>query len=184
MEEEFQVLNVPFEGRTDRTIEYIQLIKNLWENHPSTFKGNYYSFSDVTFYPKPKQKKLPIWMGGNSDHVIERALEHADGWQPIWFSTNELRDKISFLHKIAGEKSINIDDFDISLRNRIQLTAHRGTDDRPPSALIGSKEEIFEKILSYGDLRIKEVVLDFITPNKNETIETMQILSEELIPNL
>ena len=59
-----------------------------------------------------------------------------------------------------------------------------GADNHPPSALIGSKEEIFEKILSYGDLRIKEVVLDFITPNKNETIETMQILSEELIPNL
>jgi hypothetical protein len=50
--------------------------------------------------------------------------------------------------------------------------------------LIGEKNEVYDKILSYRRLDIKEVVLDFITPDKDEIIETLEILGSELIPEL
>ena len=37
---------------------------------------------------------------------------------------------------------------------------------------------------AYKKLDIKEVVLDFITPDKDEILETMDTLSNELIPKL
>tara|TARA_B100000029_G_scaffold515749_1_gene624391 strand:- start:21455 stop:22333 length:879 start_codon:yes stop_codon:yes gene_type:complete len=182
MEEEFRILNVPFEERTSRTLEYIELIKTLWNSHPSTFKGKFYSFEDVSFYPKPKQKKLPIWMGGTSDEVIKRSVEFTDGWQPIWFTPQELKQKINFLEEHADSKGLSIDNFDISIRNRILITDKK--EDNPNNFIIGQKEEVFNHILAYKDLGISEVVLDFLSPEFDETIKTMEILSKELLPNL
>jgi len=182
MEEEFKILNVPFEQRLPRTLEYIKLIKELWNNHPSSFKGEYYSFENVSFYPKPKQKKLPIWMGGTSDEVIKRAVEFADGWQPIWFTPDQLKEKMNFVNEYAATKNINVDSFDISLRNRILISDKK--EDNPNNFIIGQKNEVFDHILAYKDLGISEVVLDFLSPEIDETMKTMEILSKELIPNL
>lgn len=56
--------------------------------------------------------------------------------------------------------------------------------DNPETALIGTKNEVFDKIKAYKNLKIKEVVLDFISPSSEEIIETMEIIGKELIPEL
>jgi ABC-type uncharacterized transport system substrate-binding protein len=114
-------------------------------------------------------------MGSNSDKVIDRVLELVDGWQPIWFNPDELRDKISYLKKSAEEKGINIVNYNISLRNRIQFTTDNNSN-HPSTALIESKDKVFQTIPSYKNLDIKEIVLDFVTPDKDEILETMATL--------
>ena len=97
MKEEFDILGVPYEGRRPKTEEFIKILKNLWSENPDPFEGEFYTFKNVSFQPKPLQDKLQIWMGGNADGAIQRAVEYADGWQPIWFSPEELQNKILFL---------------------------------------------------------------------------------------
>ena len=185
MKEEFDVLNISYDGRIDKTVEYIKVLKSLWEDDPTDFKGNFYSFNDVSFQPKPIQKHLPVWMGGNHEKAIQRSIDYADGWQPIWFSSDELEIKMQYLKQYAEEKERNLDNFSISLRNRIRITQKSDKNsEHPPTALIGEKNEVYDKILSYRRLDIKEVVLDFITPDKEEIIETLEILGNELIPEL
>ena len=186
MKEEFDILGVPYEGRIPKTEEFIKILKNLWSENPDPFEGEFYTFKNVSFQPKPLQDKLQIWMGGNADGAIQRAVEYADGWQPIWFSPEELQNKILFLEKYADEKKVNINReiYNISLRNRILITTDKDNGDNPDTALIGQKNEVFDKILAYRDLRIKEVVLDFISPNIDEILETMEIVGKELIPEL
>tara|TARA_A100001234_G_scaffold199132_1_gene190293 strand:+ start:724 stop:1614 length:891 start_codon:yes stop_codon:yes gene_type:complete len=186
MKEEFDILGVPYEGRIPKTEEFIKILKNLWSENPDPFEGEFYTFKNVSFQPKPLQDKLQIWMGGNADGAIQRAVEYADGWQPIWFSPEELQNKILFLEKYADEKKVNINReiYNISLRNRILITGDKENGNNPDTALIGQKNEVFDKILAYRDLRIKEVVLDFISPNIDEILETMEIVGKELIPEL
>ena len=185
MKEEFNVLNISYDGRIDKTVEYIKVLKSLWEDDPTDFKGNFYSFNDVSFQPKPIQKHLPVWMGGNHEKAIQRSIDYADGWQPIWFSSDELEIKMKYLKQYAEEKERNLDNFSISLRNRIRITQKSDKNsEHPPTALIGEKNEVYDKILSYRRLDIKEVVLDFITPDKEEIIETLEMLGNELIPEL
>ncbi len=185
MKEEFDVLNISYDGRIDKTVEYIKVLKSLWEDDPTDFKGNFYSFNDVSFQPKPIQKHLPVWMGGNHEKAIQRSIDYADGWQPIWFSSDELEIKMKYLNQYAEEKERNLDNFSISLRNRIRITQKSDKNsEHPPTALIGEKNEVYDKILSYRRLDIKEVVLDFITPDKEEIIETLEMLGNELIPEL
>ena len=185
MKEEFDVLNISYDGRIDKTVEYIKVLKSLWEDDPTDFKGNFYSFNDVSFQPKPIQKHLPVWMGGNHEKAIQRSIDYADGWQPIWFSSDELEIIMKILNQYAEEKERNLDNFSISLRNRIRITQKSDKNsEHPPTALIGEKNEVYDKILSYRRLDIKEVVLDFITPDKEEIIETLEMLGNELIPEL
>ena len=186
MKEEFDILGVPYEGRIPKTEEFIKILKNLWSENPDPFEGEFYTFKNVSFQPKPMQDKLQIWMGGNADGAIQRAVDYADGWQPIWFSPEELNNKILFLEKYADEKKVNINReiYNISLRNRILFTSDKDNGNNPDTALIGQKNEVFDKILAYKDLRIKEVVLDFISPNIDEILETMEIVGNELIPEL
>ena len=186
MKEEFDILGVPYEGRIPKTEEFIKILKNLWSENPDPFEGEFYTFKNVSFQPKPMQDKLQIWMGGNADGAIQRAVDYADGWQPIWFSPQELKNKILFLEKYADEKKVNINReiYNISLRNRILFTSDKDNGNNPDTALIGQKNEVFDKILAYKDLRIKEVVLDFISPNIDEILETMEIVGNELIPEL
>ena len=121
-------------------------------------------------------------MGGTSDEVIKRAVEFADGWQPIWFTPDQLKEKMNFVNEYAATKNINVDAFDISLRNRILISDKK--EDNPNNFIIGQKNEVFDHILAYKDLGISEVVLDFLSPEIDETMKTMEILSNELIPNL
>ena len=184
MKEEFDALGIPYEGRIDKTKEFITIMKKLWNDELGSFSGEYYSFENVSFQPKPIQDKLEIWMGGNADAAIERAIDFADGWQPIWFSPDELKNKINYLEEYASKKGIEINNYNISLRNRILLTDSKDNGNNPNTALIGEKDEVFEKILAYKNLKIKEVVLDFISPNIEEILETMETVGKELIPEL
>ena len=66
--DEFQALGVPSHQRGRRTDEYLLLMVALWTEDPTSFRGRFFSFTDVRFQPKPLQKPHPpIWVGGRSE---------------------------------------------------------------------------------------------------------------------
>ena len=74
LEEEFDILRLPFHERGAMTEEYTQAIIELWTKENPEFEGKYVSFKDVAFEPKCVQKPhLPIWFGGDADPVLKRA---------------------------------------------------------------------------------------------------------------
>ncbi|MET0660774.1 MAG: LLM class F420-dependent oxidoreductase [Steroidobacteraceae bacterium] len=81
LKEEFDVFNIPFTRRGKLTDEYIRLLRALFEGAES-FTGVEYSFAGLDFEPKPLQKPLPIWVGGNSGPAIRRAALLGHGWYP------------------------------------------------------------------------------------------------------
>ena len=54
----------------------------LFKERVASFDGKYYKFKDVELFPKPLQKKLPIYVGGNNENNIRRTVKWADGWLP------------------------------------------------------------------------------------------------------
>ena len=81
-EKEFRFLNQDFKHRGQIFDEYLQIVKALWSGETS-FRGTYFQFEDVAFKPLPFQKKIPIWIAGNSTHAFRRALKYGDGWHPV-----------------------------------------------------------------------------------------------------
>jgi len=98
LEEEFDLLGVPFHERGAMADEYIAAIIKLWTSENPEFEGKYVSFKDIAFEPKPVQKPhIPIWFGGEAKPVLRRVARHAQGWWPFLTKPADIPDRIDFI---------------------------------------------------------------------------------------
>ena len=82
--EEFEAIGTdPFAERGAVTDEYLLACRELWTNENPRFDGKYVKFSDIFFEPRPVQKRVPIWVGGESGPALRRTAKLGDGWYPI-----------------------------------------------------------------------------------------------------
>lgn len=82
LEEEFNVLGVPFRERGRRTDEYIAVLRALWTQGPASYDGEFFSFTDCWSRPAPDQGSVPIVIGGHSEAAARRAGRLGDGFFP------------------------------------------------------------------------------------------------------
>jgi len=84
LEGEFKALGAIFAGRGAVMDEAIDLMKQVWTGQSVSFQGAYFQADGNTVLPVPLQKPHPpIWVGGNSERAIRRAVETCDGWSPF-----------------------------------------------------------------------------------------------------
>jgi alkanesulfonate monooxygenase SsuD/methylene tetrahydromethanopterin reductase-like flavin-dependent oxidoreductase (luciferase family) len=80
----------------------------LWSESDPVFHGKYVQFDGIAFEPKPLQQPVPVWVGGNSDAAIRRALKYAAGWRPSTVVLETLapyREKIARFAEELGRKT-------------------------------------------------------------------------------
>jgi probable F420-dependent oxidoreductase len=78
---EAAAVGVDYATRGRRADEAIDVLRALWAGDATgtSFKGEFYSFENVTSYPKPLQM-LPIHIGGSSAAAARRAGRRGDGY--------------------------------------------------------------------------------------------------------
>ena len=79
---EFEALGENFKNRSKRVEEQIAVMRELWTKELVTFEGQWHRIIDAGINPLPRRRPIPIWMGGESEVVLERAARLADGWMP------------------------------------------------------------------------------------------------------
>lgn len=100
---EYEILGVPFDKRGRLADEYLAAIHVLFHDDSPSFDGEFVSFDDVSFGPKPISKPHPpIWVGGDADAVIRRAAKYADGWAPWLTPLESLPEKVDLLTRSDG----------------------------------------------------------------------------------
>lgn len=102
MREEFAALGVPFEGRAERTAEYIGAMRRLWEDDIASFDGEHVHFEAVRCNPKPvRGRRIPVLMGGNGDAALSRVVCDADGWYGFNLGPEEVADRVGVLTELC-----------------------------------------------------------------------------------
>ncbi len=100
-EEEFVALGIPWEHRAKRTREYIEAMRKLWGEDPSSYSGEYVNFKNVRSNPKPVQgAKLPVIFGGESAPALRRVAEYGDGWCGFNLTPDEAAAKIRKIEEL------------------------------------------------------------------------------------
>src|SRR5215470_964190 len=79
-EHHYRQFEVPEEGRLTRFREELAVIRSLWSEDKTTFRGRFYRLDGETMAPKPVQQLMPIWMGVGQPNAVRRAARLADGW--------------------------------------------------------------------------------------------------------
>ncbi len=98
LKDELELLGVPYHERGARADEYIRAILALWTQESPEFEGQFVSFRNVAFEPKPVQKPhLPVWMGGDADPVLRRIARHCSGWWPFLTPPDRIPERLDFI---------------------------------------------------------------------------------------
>jgi len=88
------VVTTPFPDRGKVTDEYIDAFRVLWSEASPKFAGKYVKFDGIVLEPKPVQKPVPIWVGGEGMNAIRRAARVAEAWYPIGSNNAHLLDTL------------------------------------------------------------------------------------------
>ena len=83
LEEEFELLGVPFDDRGPRADDALSALRVSLSERLPEYDGPYYRYSEVVLDPCARQSPVPLWIGGRTARSLRRAVELADGWVPF-----------------------------------------------------------------------------------------------------
>jgi len=95
---EYEALGCDWKTRGVKQGEQIEVLRKLWTDELVTFKGRFHDYFEVTVVPAPRQRPIPIWLGGSADSVIKRAARLGDGWMPILAPDDNAKAALAKLH--------------------------------------------------------------------------------------
>jgi probable F420-dependent oxidoreductase len=180
----------PFQERYERLGEGIDLIRRLWtEDDPVTFDGAHYQVTDVPFWPKPIQARVPIWFGGASERIQHAVARQGDGWFPAAPQSGGLgtdgpaffRDSLARIRAEAKELGrpetigsgavflccVSEDQADLErgaalLRRRDEYVGKSIDEINDQGAIImGTPEMVVERLRPYADAGLEQLTVSF-----------------------
>jgi probable F420-dependent oxidoreductase len=189
--------------------EGMRALRLLFTERRATFRGRYVHFEEVECFPKPVQRPLPMYAGGNHAEVRRRAGQYADGWMPAVLSPEEIKRGIEEIHRhaaTAGRDGAGIDiapQFAVSigrthdeavkrfhasqlyrhLESLKRSTLREQTGGFEQRNLIGSPEEIAERIRVYVEAGVTTLAgLLFVASSVPEMQEAIELFGRDVIP--
>jgi len=100
---EYQALGKDFSNRGQRIEEQVAILRQLWSERSVTFQGRFEEMPGVGLAPRPVQRPIPIWFGGQSPIAYRRAGRLGDGWIPEVYLGPELTEAQSIVNQAASE---------------------------------------------------------------------------------
>ena len=111
MEAEFDAMGVPFHDRGARTDDIINILRACWGEDPISYRPTTVTaaLDGIRALPQP-ERKIPIWVGGNSQPALRRAKALGDGWHGTRVPMDQIDPIVEDLRAARGK------DFVISMR--------------------------------------------------------------------
>lgn len=102
-EVEYQALGEDFHNRGRRSAEQIEVLRALFTQRSVTFNGRWHHIPEAGLLPRPVQERIPIWLGGSSEVVMERIARLGDGWFPQMPPGGRARELMAALRRATAE---------------------------------------------------------------------------------
>ncbi|MBP0452838.1 TIGR03619 family F420-dependent LLM class oxidoreductase [Kitasatospora sp. RG8] len=92
--QEFAALGIPFERRGRLTDDHLRAVRAAW--------------ADTAAYGS---RRIPVWVGGNSEAGLRRAVRLGDAWHPLRCTMPVLRESVARLKELADEQQLPVPAF-------------------------------------------------------------------------
>jgi alkanesulfonate monooxygenase SsuD/methylene tetrahydromethanopterin reductase-like flavin-dependent oxidoreductase (luciferase family) len=176
-EREFRAYGMPFPPITERYAradEALQIVKALWGQPRTTFKGRYYQLDDAPCEPKPVQSpRPPITIGGSGTGSLRLAARHGDRLN-VQGTPAKCAQVFARFEEICGQAGRDFNEIELSLHPPVAVAATRAEAEamaRQAAAansvdldavrtnwLIGEPGDVAAAIRSYFDVGINHFV--------------------------
>lgn len=189
-ENEHRQYGIPFytvKERLDRLAEACELIKALFANESTTFRGKHYQLENAVLEPKPVQKPLPLLIGGGGETVTLRiTARFADEWN-VWGDVETLRRKMAILDMYCSEIGRPPGAIQRSAVALLLLTDDRALAEKlrsRPAArpmIVGNADEVREIVRAYRDAGVDELIVpDFTLGPREQKLATLDRFMNEV----
>lgn len=180
VEEEFDLLGVPFEQRGALLDEAIDALRAAFAEDYPTLPGPRWPAADLGQHPRPIQEDgPPIWVGGSSPAALRRAAQRGDGWLPQGPTTPELVARIAELRDAAGRH----DPFDVGALVGPTYVGEPDWDFGGP-ALAGPPEKLAHVLGKYRSMGVTHVQVRLRSRSADELVDQIGRFGAEVIPLL
>ena len=158
--------------RLRQLAEAIQCVRALLTEEVANFDGEFFPLHDARCDPKPVQPRLPLWLGGGGEKVtLKLVAEHADGWNVPFVEPEQYAHKVEVLQRHCEavgrdpgeiERTVNL----ALAWNDEDLEAQFGGIGAMvrPNVLIGSTQEVVDRVGEYADAGCRQVNLALRAP--------------------
>ena len=90
LQEEFELLDVPFADRGARTDDFLSGLRAAWGVAEPEYEGAFFRFSGLVVDPSALSTDPTIWIGGRTARSLRRACELGNGWVPFGLNDQQL----------------------------------------------------------------------------------------------
>jgi F420-dependent oxidoreductase-like protein len=189
-ENEHRQYGIPFytvKERLERLAEACEVIKGLFANETTTFKGKHYALENAVLEPKPVQRPLPLLIGGGGEKVTLRiAAKFADEWN-VWGDVATLKHKMALLDRYCAEAGRSPRAIQRSAVALLFLTDDRAVVERMKSrpigrpTIVGNSDEVREIVRAYRDAGVDELIVpDFTLGAREQKLATLDRFMREV----
>jgi probable F420-dependent oxidoreductase len=167
LKEEADSMGMPWAERGARFEEQVALLRAIWcaTGDLMEFHGRFHQVSPMDPEPRPRQRPIPIYVGGHSDTALERAGRIGDGW-----IAGSMPADIASAHWTKVCESAQRSDRDpTTLRSVVQASL------RPELPLV-------DQVMAYAAIKVDHLQIPIAVDNPQAELDLIREIGETLVP--
>jgi alkanesulfonate monooxygenase SsuD/methylene tetrahydromethanopterin reductase-like flavin-dependent oxidoreductase (luciferase family) len=200
--EAYAAFGVPWKERVRRFEEGIAILRSLFAKDAAGHLGRFHRFENVSLYPKPVHRYIPLWIGASADPAIRRAARLGDAWiigplSPLEAVKAQMATYRAALREYGREEAVEefpmrrdvfvAEDRAAALKivEPVLKAGYRGVSGDPLEVLIvGGPQDCVDRLEQLRALGITHVLLRFMVQSQEHILRAIQIIGEEVLPQV
>lgn len=181
MREEFEVLGMPFDHRGKRADEQLEIFNELFTAETPSYDGEFYSFPEIKFEPKPVQDRVPVWIGGASEPAFRRTARFGDCFHAAFEPIDTVQTEYERVLELTAEAGRDTADMTLSIRLYLDPASAM----KPELSIAGSTDQMIESLAAWSAIGVDHVLVDITAPGGTAgRLEAMQHFMTDVVPHV
>ncbi|MEU0482518.1 LLM class flavin-dependent oxidoreductase [Streptosporangium sp. NPDC006013] len=210
---EFRAFGIPLEERFKRMEEYVEVLRALWSGEPVTRSGSFGELDGARVLLKPVEPSgPPLWLGAFGPVGMRRVARLDAAWAVAPNGTvEEVAERMAMFREALVQHGRSLDrDYPLLREGCVALTRQAAVDAAGAflaeqyenyrgwkhgaslddlisgHAVIGSPEDVIERLSRYAEIGYTDVVLrlQWTGMPQADVLRSIRLLGEEVIPAL